>query len=86
MSASRLMIISLVWFVVGLFVILGSVGWGQDAANGYLRAHGGSMDGSQFAIVLQAHITTFRWIGGILALVSGLAFVRAMDIRSGIPL
>jgi hypothetical protein len=75
------MIISLVLFVVGLFVMLGSVTWGHEAANGYLRAQGGSMDAAQFAIVLQEYINTYRWIGGLLSILSGLAFVKAIELR-----
>jgi hypothetical protein len=81
MSRSRFMIISLVLFVVGLFVILGSVGWGHEAANAYLRAQGGSMDAAQFAIILQEHINIYRWIGGIMSIISGLAFVKAIELR-----
>jgi hypothetical protein len=81
MSRSRFMIISLVLFVVGLFVMLGSVTWGHEAANGYLRAQGGSMDAAQFAIVLQEYINTYRWIGGLLSILSGLAFVKAIELR-----
>jgi TRAP-type C4-dicarboxylate transport system permease small subunit len=81
MSRSLFMIISLVLFIVGLFVIVGSVSWGHDAANAYLRSQGGSMDAAQFAIVFQENINTYRWIGGILSIISGLAFVKAIELR-----
>jgi hypothetical protein len=81
MSRYRYMIISLVLFVVGVFIILGSVSWGHAAANGYLRSQGGSMDAAQFAIVLQEYINTYRWIGGILSILSGLAFVKGIELK-----
>lgn len=81
MSRSRFMIISLVLFIVGLLVIIMSVSWGHEAANGYLRAQGGSMDTAQFTIILQEYINTYRWIGGILSVISGLAFVKATELR-----
>jgi hypothetical protein len=75
------MIISLVLFIAGLFAVFMSVSWGHEAANGYLRAQGGSMDAAQFAIILQEYINTYRWIGGILSVISGLAFVKAIELR-----
>jgi hypothetical protein len=75
------MTIALVVFVIGLFLLFNSVAWGHAAANSYLRSQGGGMDGAQFAIVLQESINTFRWLGGILSLISGLGFVRAIELR-----
>ncbi|MCE7981394.1 MAG: hypothetical protein DYG89_09400 [Caldilinea sp. CFX5] len=70
----------LLLFVVGLFIISGSVNWGNEAANAYLRSRGGSMDAAQFTVILQESITAYRWIGGIVALVSGFGFVRTMAL------
>jgi hypothetical protein len=73
--------ISLIVFVIGLFLLFNSVAWGQTAANSYLRSQGGGMDGAQFMIVLQESINTFRWFGGILSLISGLGFLRAIELK-----
>ena len=81
MSRSRFMVVSLVLFVVGLFVLFRSVPWGSEAANAYLRAQGGGMDGSQFMIVFQEYIQVYRWLGIILSFLGGLGFVKAIEIK-----
>ena len=81
MSRIWLMIVSLVLFVVGLFMVLNSVTWGSAAANAYLRAQGGGMDGAQFMIVFQEYIETYRWVGGMLAAIGGLSLVRAIEVK-----
>jgi hypothetical protein len=75
------MVISLIVFVIGLFILFNSVSWGQGTANSYLRAQGGGMDGTQFMIVLQESISAFKWLGGVLSLISGLGFVRAVELK-----
>jgi hypothetical protein len=77
---SSFVVISLVLFVVGLFIIVSSVGWGTEAANSYLRLQGGGMDATQFTIILQEYINTYRWIGSILSIIGGLGFVRAVEL------
>ena len=84
MSRSSFVILSLVLFVVGLFVIFNSVSWGSGAANAYLQSQGGGMDTGQFMIVVQESINTYRWIGIVLSVISGLGFVRAIEIRERI--
>lgn len=81
MSRSLFMVISLILFVVGFIVILGSVSWGSEAANAYLRLQGGSMDTAQFTIILEQNINRYRWIGSILSIISGLGFVKAIELR-----
>ncbi len=81
MSRSLFTIVSLVLFVIGLFVLFNSVPWGSEGANAYLRAQGGGMDGAQFMIVFQEYINVYQWIGGILSLVSGFALVRALGYK-----
>jgi hypothetical protein len=75
------MIISLVLFIMGLFIIFNSVVWGHEAANVYLRSQGGGMDTAQFMIILQEYINVYRWLGSVLALVSGLGVVRTIELR-----
>jgi len=79
-SRSSFVVISLVLFVIGLFIIFSSVGWGSEAANAYLSSRGGSMDTTQFTMILQEYINTYRWIGSILSVISGLGFVRAIEL------
>ena len=80
MSRSLLAVALLVLFVIGLAVVFSSVTWGSAAANAYLRSQGGAMDGSQFTIVFQEYIELYRWIGGILSVLSGMGLVRAIDL------
>ena len=82
MNRSSFVIVSLVLFVGGLFIVFSSVGWGNDAAGGYLRSQGGNMDTTQYTILLQEYINMYRWIGGILSIIGGLGIVRAVEFRS----
>jgi hypothetical protein len=75
------MMISLILFVIGSFIVFNSVAWGSEAANSYLRSQGGGMDGAQFMIVVQESITTYRGFGVILSLISGLGLVRAIELK-----
>ena len=75
------MMISLILFVIGSFIVFNSVAWGSEAANSYLRSQGGGMDGAQFMIVVQESITTYRWFGVILSLISGAGFVKAIELK-----
>lgn len=79
MNRSLFITASLALFVLGLFVMFNSVSWGGGAANAYLQSQGGGMDAAQFMIVLQESISSYRWIGGVLALVSGFGVVRALE-------
>ena len=81
MNRFSFMIISLMLFVVGMFILFSSVAWGQGAANSYLRSQGGGMDGAQFMIVLQEFINTYRWIGSILSLIGGVGFIRTIELK-----
>lgn len=81
MNRSSFMIISLILFVIGLFILFNSVAWGQEAANSYLRSQGGGMDGAQFMIVLQEFISTYRWFGSILSLIAGVGLLRMVELR-----
>jgi hypothetical protein len=81
MNRFWVIVVSIVLFVSGVFVVFSSVGWGSEAANAYLRSQGGGMDGSQFMIVFQEYIEIYRWIGGILSIVGGLGLVRAIEVR-----
>lgn len=75
------MALSLVGFVIGLFVIFNSVGWGIEAANTYLSSQGGGMETSQFMIILQEYIHMYRWSGSILSVISGLGFVKTIEFK-----
>jgi hypothetical protein len=81
MNRSWFMLISLILFVIGSYILFNSITWGQEAANSYLRSQGGGMDGAQFMIVLQESINIYKWFGIILSLVSGLGIVRAIELK-----
>jgi hypothetical protein len=36
--------VSLISFIAGLVIIINGAGWGIEASNAFLRAHGGGMD------------------------------------------
>ena len=52
MSKSSFVVISLILFVTGLFIVFGSVSWGSEATSAYVNSHGGSIDTSEFTIIL----------------------------------
>jgi hypothetical protein len=81
MSKSLFMIILLVLFVTGLFMIFSSVTWGSETANTYLLSQGGGMDSTQFMTVLQGYINAYTWIGSILSLIGGLGIVKVIELR-----
>lgn len=81
MSKSRFMIVLLVLFVAGLFVIFNSVTWGSETANAYLLSHGGGMDSTQFMTVLQGYINVYTWIGSILSFIGGLGMVKLIELK-----
>ena len=81
MSRSAFLIISLVLFLAGIFLVFSSVSIGREAANAYLRSQGGGMDGAQFMAVVEGSINSYRWIGSLLAGIAGLGFIRAIELR-----
>ena len=81
MKRSWFMILSLILFVIGSFFLFYSIAWGHEAANSYLRSQGGGMDGAQFMIVVQESITTYRWFGILLSLISGAGLVKAIELK-----
>jgi len=64
--------VSLITFIAGLVTIIFSPGWGIEAANAFLRAHGGGMDSVQFSAILQGSINSFTIIGAVLFFLGGL--------------
>ncbi|MCZ7355766.1 MAG: hypothetical protein O8C66_02215 [Candidatus Methanoperedens sp.] len=64
--------VSLITFIIGLVIVINSAGWGIEAANAYLRAHGGGMDTVQFSAILQGSINSFCTIGAVLFFLGGL--------------
>ena len=75
------MTLSLIGFVIGLFMIFNSVSWGIEAANKYLQSLGGGMDTSQFMIILQEYINMYRWSGSILSGIGGLGLVKTIEFK-----
>lgn len=54
--------------VVGVIIILASTGWGNAAANAYLRA-GGPLATSTWSVMMQNYIASYRQLG--LAILAG---------------
>lgn len=81
MSKSLFAIVSLLLFVAGFSLLFGSVNLGSESANAYLRSQGGSMDTAQFTIILQGYIDLYRWAGSVLSIISGLSFVKTIDLK-----
>jgi hypothetical protein len=81
MSRFWFVVLSLVLFVVGLVIVFGSVTWGSQAANAYLRSQGGGMDGSQFMVIFQEYIQIYRWTGSIVSIIGGLALIKAINVK-----
>ena len=82
MNRSSFMRMSLVVFLLGLIVILSSVSWGIGAANAYLTGRGGGFtDLSEITIIFEGHINIFRWVGGILSVLGGLGFIKAIELK-----
>ena len=81
MSRSSFVIISLILFVAGLIMIFGSVNWGSEAASAFVNSHGGSIDTSEFTIVLRDSISVYRWAGSILSIIGGLGLVKTIELR-----
>ena len=81
MSRSSFVMISLILFVAGLIMIFGSVNWGSEAASAFVNSHGGSIDTSEFTIVLRDSISVYRWAGSILSIIGGLGFVKTIELK-----
>lgn len=81
MTKSWLLVLSLILFAVGLFLVFRSVNLGSEAANAYLVSLGGGMDTAQFTIILQEYIQAYRWIGSIMSIIGGLGLVKGLEVR-----
>jgi hypothetical protein len=82
MSRSSFMNMSLVLFFLGLIVIFSSVSLGYGTANAYFTSRGGGfMDASEFTIAFEGDIDIYKWIASILSLISGLGFLKAIELR-----
>ncbi len=61
--------------VIGVGVLLSSTGWGQSAANAYLRNQaGGSMGTATFLTLMRGSIASYRQVilaGGMVGLLMG---------------
>jgi len=67
--------------IVGVVILLGSTGWGNDAANSYLRNQsGGTMDTAAFMSVMQNDIIAYRQLGTTL-LAGGIAGLLVLAWR-----
>ncbi|MHB1125733.1 MAG: hypothetical protein ACYC2T_02070 [Bacillota bacterium] len=74
------MVISFIVSVIGFRYILNAANWGNEAANKFLQAQGGSM-GSEFSLILQEKIIAYRLTGTILLSLGGLGLLLYSIIK-----
>lgn len=72
-------IVSLIFFIIGLFVLIQSTEIGNDSAGKFLSKNGGSMDAANFLVIKEGFIDTYRYLGAILLLVGGLSILRKWE-------
>ncbi|MCJ8015299.1 hypothetical protein MUG84_26900 [Paenibacillus sp. KQZ6P-2] len=66
--------------IIGLIVLLNSVDWGKESVNHYLQMKmGGSMDTSEYQIMMKYYISSYKLIGSILLILSGYFFLRNIE-------
>ena len=62
-----MIIVSGLGVVIGVGVLLSSTGWGQSAANAYLRNQaGGSMGTATFLTLMRGYIASYRQLGTVI--------------------
>jgi hypothetical protein len=69
-------IIPVVIAFIGLWILLKSTIWGLNSANDYLRSVGGSMDSSQFAVIRESFMVSYRLLGSVLLGVGTFVSIR----------
>jgi hypothetical protein len=72
-------IVSLILFIIGLWVLIQSTEIGSGSAGKFLSKNGGSMDTASFLIIKESYINTYRYLGTILLLVGGLSVLRKWE-------
>jgi hypothetical protein len=80
------LVISLTVSIAGLVIITNSVGWGDDAANAAVGAHGG-LDTATYLVILQESISSYRTMGALLLLIGGagcLMSIKFLEERKNI--
>lgn len=65
------LIIMVIVLIIGVTLILNSVGVGENAGNEAIQRHGGSMDTAAYERIIADTTTNFRTIGAILSLIGG---------------
>jgi hypothetical protein len=70
--------VSLITFITGLVIIFNSAGWGSEAANAFVRAHGGSIGTEQYSAILQGSINSYCIIGAVLLFIGGLGCLMSI--------
>lgn len=59
-------IVSVIIAIVGAWILMKSTIWGLNSASEYLRSAGGSMDTSQFGILQESFMASYRLLGTVL--------------------
>jgi hypothetical protein len=71
------MVVLILLFVLGLVLVLASATIGLSTANAELTKNGGSMDTAMYQFVLTNAAESYRIVGAILALITGVGALLA---------
>ena len=74
---SGIMVVLVLLFVLGLVLTLSSAGIGQSTASAELTKNGGSMDTAMYQYIMTSTAESYRLVGAILAIISGVGALMA---------
>ncbi|MDD4311667.1 MAG: hypothetical protein PHW41_04220 [Eubacteriales bacterium] len=74
---SGIMVVLVLLFVLGLVLMLSSASIGQSAADVEIIKHGGSMDTATYQFIMTSTAESYRLVGAILAMISGVGALMA---------
>ncbi|MEA4913420.1 MAG: hypothetical protein VB061_02505 [Christensenella sp.] len=74
---SGIMVVLVLLFVLGLVLTLSSASIGQSTASAELMKNGGSMDTSMYQYIMSNTAESYRLVGAILSIISGVGALMA---------
>lgn len=74
---SGMMVVLILLFVLGLVLVLTSATIGLSTANAELAKNGGSMDTTMYQYVMSNTAESYRIVGAILAIITGVGALMA---------
>lgn len=69
-------------FVIGIIILMNSVGYGSHEMSNIMKANGGSMDTNTYLIYLEQSIIKYRFVGSILSILGGIGVLITTNIKS----